>query len=647
MNKLFYTLLLIAFFSFPRVSFSINFTSFTINHVSCLNASDGNICWSVANGQGPYYISILNSSISQTFGCSQSLQAGTYTLTITDATGSSISSVAVVGTNVSTTKIIASDTAVCLGDSITLSPMFNSNGAISPAAYCLPFFASINGANIGNVTFGTINNNSSCGQIGGYGSIADKYSIYTNLSTTITKSTSVPFSVKVDTCYQQGAQGNTVAIYIDYNADGDFTDANEQAYIGTQQIGARIETGSIFTPNNLLKGIARMRVIVANTVPANILPCGVFVNGEAEDYTLFFEQTPTSIYWQSNIFSSSSNTFNITPNIDSVYYLTVDYSNGCVDSGKIDLKVNPQPISSIGTANIACSNASLVANVQNGTAPFTYKWIPGGASTSSITGLINGLYQLKVTDTLGCIDSTTYNVSLTPSLASFPTINNVLCFGQNSGSINWGVSGGTAPLTYVWSPNVSTSINANNLGSGSYSVTVTDVNGCTLTKTTTITQPAAALAVLVSVQNVTSFASNDGKAKAAATGGTPPYTYKWTPSGETTDSIDNKGVGTFTITVKDVNNCSVTDVISFTADNLDEIAKLYNLQISPNPASSSIVITAEKYLETIQMTDVLGKILFTEKANDKSKTIDINNYADGVYFIKINNLLTRKIVIRK
>src|SRR5690606_18493140 len=102
------------------------------------------------------------------------------------------------------------------------------------------------------------------------------------------------------------------------------------------------------------------------------------------------------------------------------------------------------------------------------------------------------------------------------------------------------VTGGTTPYTYSWNTNpAQTTATAHNLSAGTYTVTVTDKNGCTNNTSVTIAQPAS-LVVTASKTDVSCHAGNNGTATAAATGGITPYTYSWnTNPAQTTATASN------------------------------------------------------------------------------------------------------------
>ncbi len=138
-----------------------------------------------------------------------------------------------------------------------------------------------------NVTFGTLNNNSTCGTTGGAGSILNEYSNYTGVAApNVAQCASVAFSVQIGTC--GGNYSNAVAIFIDWNADLDWADAGETVYTSAASIsGPHTETGFISIPGGASLGNKRMRVVNVETgTPSSITACGTYTWGETEDYLI-------------------------------------------------------------------------------------------------------------------------------------------------------------------------------------------------------------------------------------------------------------------------------------------------------------------------------------------------------------------------
>ncbi|MBK9933481.1 MAG: carboxypeptidase regulatory-like domain-containing protein [Cytophagaceae bacterium] len=168
------------------------------------------------------------------------------------------------------------------------------------------------------------------------------------------------------------------------------------------------------------------------------------------------------------------------------------------------------------------------------------------------------------------------------------TKTDVKCFGDNTGSATIIVKGGTQPYTYNWSNGGTTSI-IDNLVAGTYSVTITDANSCTLTAQVTINQSTQLVANAATV-NVTCKDGNDGSISVNVTGGLAPYTYVWSNGAPSSATITGLTAGTYSVVVKDANNCSkeITDII------ITEPAKLIATAGSNTPvcAGTSILLTS-------------------------------------------------------
>ncbi len=149
----------------------------------------------------------------------------------------------------------------------------------------------------------------------------------------------------------------------------------------------------------------------------------------------------------------------------------------------------------------------------------------------------------------------------TPVITSTQT--NVLCNGDATGAINISATGGTYPYTYNWGSGITTE-DRTGLTAGTYSVTVTDANGISVTETITITQPNVLTSSITSQTNVTCYGGSNGSATIGVGGGTPGYTYSWAPSGGTSASITGRAAGTYTCTITDANGCTKTQSVTIT-----------------------------------------------------------------------------------
>jgi hypothetical protein len=237
------------------------------------------------------------------------------------------------------------------------------------------------------------------------------------------------------------------------------------------------------------------------------------------------------------------------------YFATVSDSAECKASIQIDLREANQMSASAAISAINCKGScdgTIGVSISGGSPPYQYAWLETGGSASSASGLCPGIYHLTVTDRLGCtlIDSfevdTAKGLSLT--FASFAAS----CFGQCDGEAAVSASGGKAPYQYLWSSG-SLASNATGLCAGSYTVTVTDANGCQLNGSTIVGEPTAIQASFATTPAQCGF--NDGKVKVTTSGGAGEYTYLWF-NGTTKDSLTGLTAGVYSLEITDTNGCS-------------------------------------------------------------------------------------------
>ncbi len=245
--------------------------------------------------------------------------------------------------------------------------------------------------------------------------------------------------------------------------------------------------------------------------------------------------------------------------------------------------VTPVSASISAQTNVSCnggSNGSLTAKATDGAANFSYFWSNGAATsnTSSTThttsSLSAGTYTVTITDNNGATStaSSTITQPATTVAASISTQTNVSCNGGTDGQVTASATGGISPYTYAWNTGATTA-QETSLGAGTYSVTITDNNGCTSSSSATITQPTALNASTTVDQNVNCNGGADGGLSGSATGGTNPYTFLWS-NGGTTSTQTGMSAGTYTVTITDNNGCTATSsktLTSPTAVNAGEI----------------------------------------------------------------------------
>ncbi len=294
--------------------------------------------------------------------------------------------------------------------------------------------------------------------------------------------------------------------------------------------------------------------------------------------------------------STPSSTFTNLP-ADS-YTITVTDTNGCTDT---NLVIISEPLNALdvvidSTDDISCnggSNGVVYSSASGGTPDlgnYTYSIAsPVPAQANNTSGTFGNLpattvYTISVSDSLGCTDTVSFSLNEPLALAlSTDSTTDVSCNGGNDGAIYSAAAAGTPVYSFVLTGGTTTSTNPNatgdflGLAQGSYTVTVTDDNGCMDSLTYVINEPTAVDVIMDSTTNVLCTGDSSGVAYASTSGGTGgTYNYSILPANTTSTNPNTTGIfaglpqGTYTITSTDSNAC--VDTVSFTmSEPLDAV----------------------------------------------------------------------------
>lgn len=259
----------------------------------------------------------------------------------------------------------------------------------------------------------------------------------------------------------------------------------------------------------------------------------------------------------------------LTSSVGGSYTLIITDNNGCsATAGPFSITSAPPIVIDevnmvIQDATCTGNNGSITGiNVSGGSGTLTYSWTSGGNSVDLLNAN-NGTFSLTVTDGLGCIETSgPHTINQIPG----PTFNdaNIVIQGESCGLGNGSISGITATgtgLTYAWSPSGGAALNESNLNAGTYSLSITDAFGCTVTAGpyTIVNTPSPLIDLSGMIINPENCIGNNGSITGITiSGGTAPYTSSW--GGVITNSPDltNSIGGTYGFSVTDANGCNAT-----------------------------------------------------------------------------------------
>lgn len=320
-------------------------------------------------------------------------------------------------------------------------------------------------------------------------------------------------------------------------------------------------------------------------------------------------------------------------------------------------------ITAIVPNNVSCKgkcDGSAFISTTTGTAPYSFSWSTG-STAQTIQNLCPNSYTVSIIDNVGCSASTT--VTITEPLSSLSvkaTATPVNCNSTCNGSLTATASGGVPSYSFSFIPTGNSSswpypnpVTINALCANCYTVYVTDANGCsTYTSCIMITEPPPLV-----VTTTTTPAINgqpNGSTSASVIGGTMPYKYDWWPNGASGQTVNGLPCGTYTVYITDAYGCSASSVATVAcitgineADN-DGV----NFSMYPNPATSNIIIeTAINKRNTVQLTNLLGEIIYSIQASANKINIDVGILPKGIYVVQIRDALNnisgrQRLVIR-
>ncbi len=500
----------------------------------------------VSNGKSPYTYRWQDNTTNQTLNA----QAGTYSVTITDSNGCTASASTTVSQPDQLTASIGKTDVLCNGES-------NGTATVTVDGGTVPYqYNWSNGESDTEITGLTIGNYSV--------TVSDSNGCSTTLETTIDQPNTLTADIgrggiqctggTVSNIHASASGGTQPYAYAWNNGLDTSSPSTENFTAGTYSV--------TITDANGCSATAETTIDDPDPVTPSLTTSGIMCNGGITNITNTI--TGGSGTYIRYTWSNGGTSQNLNGVTAGTYSVTVSDHYGCEGSASIEVSEPDALIVAISAGEILCfeGTTSISANAEGGTGSYSYAWADGLGSEQTFIGGAN-TYSVTVTDENGCTAAASTTVSQPTQLtASITAQTNVSCKNGSDGSATVTANGGTTGYTYAWSNDANTqTISA--LTAGTYSVTITDAKGCSTVVTTEITEPTALTTSLSA--NPATIACNGGTTSITNTpnGGTAPYQYFWSNS-TNEQNLASVSAGTYTVTVRDNNGCSVVESLEIT-----------------------------------------------------------------------------------
>lgn len=512
---------------------------------SCDNVSDGSATVDVTGGTSPYSYS-WNDPAGQTTATASNLVYGTYGVTVTDLNGCTETAMVMVTAPMQAEINITENDVTCFGFADGSATIGIVGG--DPAFYDF----------IWDDPSATMSNTVSNLEPGTYNVIVtDTVGCMVEGSATISEPTQMVLTSDSEdaTCWNSTdgtatvfASGGTPDYQYNWNAVGNpMTQTLENVLPGTYTVTVTDANGCTEETSVEIEAPSEITIVF----DVNHVSCVGFADGSLEAI-VSGGTSPYNYEWNTPGNPTTSNINDLEPG---TYGVTVTDANGCTASAESSI-TEPDGLSlGFSVTDVICepdTDGSVQANVDGGTLPYSYEW-SNGETTIGISNIGIGTYGLTVTDGNGCEISSSATVDFTSTLNSSASAMDAACFDEPGGSATATGIDGTPPYSYLWS-NGETTANIENLFFNSYTVTVTDADGCTSVSQTAVNAPPILLCNIDVISEVLTYDGDEGAASVSASGGVQPYNFEWS-TGSNIETVTGLNAGTHSVTVTDANGC--------------------------------------------------------------------------------------------
>jgi len=589
---------------------AVSISNSSVTNVSCFNGNNGAISVTATGGTAPY---VYTWSDAATGANRNNLSAGSYTVTVTDNASQTVSQ--------SFTITQPTAALITTGNTTNVSCNGGNNGVITVSTsggspnYTYSWGSGITSQNRTNLTAGnytlTTTDSKSCTATALF-TISEPAPLtaaatVTNASCANLANGSVSFTIN----------GGTAPFSFSGLPSSNNLAAGNYSFTVTDANGCTFS--SSFAVSNSTTIALNGTIIQAS--------CNGGANGGV-NLTPSGGVSPYSYNW-----SNSTTNQNLTGVSAGTYTTTATDNAGCTASASFNLSEASTLAANPSVTNTTCfytNDGAIGLFTTGGLSPYTFNW-SNGNTTDQLTNLAAGTYLLTITDANNCNKLETVVVNSPDSLMLSLNTTNPTCFTTANGAISTQATGGSGTLTFAWSNNLTTQ-SLTNLGAGTYSLTVTDVNACTISSSATLNAPPA-LQLSAIITNATANNIADGAIDLTVSGGTPDYTYLWSNGAQTQD-LSSEAAAAYTVTITDANNCTASQSFTIsTPIGIEETLVFGGVKIYPNPFAQQFAVELDNKDAIISVFNATGSLLMTTQ----ERIINLSEATTGLYFVQLKD----------
>ncbi|MBL7766588.1 MAG: choice-of-anchor L domain-containing protein, partial [Chitinophagaceae bacterium] len=509
----------------------------SIGNLTCVNSNNGTI-QITANGSGTVTYTLMPGALINTTGSFGGLAAGTYTITVVDATACTSTTSLTIMDPAPINLVASAVDPLCNGSNGTLT--FSASGGTGALFYTVNGVVQSSPTPAGNGTYTII--------------ATDANNCTASSVVSITVPTVLNLSASATDPLCNGGTG-----ILTFSASG-----------GTGVINYTVNGVAQTSPLNLISGTYTVAATDANNCTASSVltltdPAVLNLTASASDPLCFGSNG-------SLIFNASGGTGPIVYTVNGAaqsspyaagtgtYTIIASDANNCTASSVLSITI-PAALNLVANGmDPLCGGSDGVINFSatGGTGVITYT--VNGLSQTSPYVAPSGSYTIVASDANNCTASTVVLISIPTNLNLIANGTDPLC-GGNNGTINFNATGGTGLINYTVNGIAQTSPYL--AGAGSYTIVATDANNCTASSVVNISIPTALSWTTATATDVLCNAGADGTITTTATSGTGVISYTLQAGNITnaTGSYSGLSAGTYTVTATDQNNCSITTTL--------------------------------------------------------------------------------------